>query len=270
MRFDSPITSGSSALTSLPPLPDGSCLKVQAPGLGIGLGGKLWPSAGILCRWLRDENLGGRHVLELGCGCGAVGLYAAALGAESVLLTDGGGDSLLETVAGNVGRNWRFVGDRVEVLAHSWGERDIEPLPPRLDFVLGADVTYARQSHEALCRSIRWLCDERSPRIVLAHEHRLLTPAARRALGYKAAGDTLASDSEDLGLLHFCETAAAQGLHVSTMRVCTADALGDETELDPGSGAAKATTTSTEATWAGALRTRGAPPAISLLEVAPS
>ena len=92
-------------MASLPPLPTGERLKIASPGLGIGLGGRLWPSASLLCRWLRDVDLRGQHVLELGAGCGAVGIYAAALGAESVLLTDGGGDALLGTAAANVRRN---------------------------------------------------------------------------------------------------------------------------------------------------------------------
>ena len=198
-------------------------------------------------------------MLELGCGCGAVGLYAAALGAESALLTDGGGDSLLEIVAGNAGRNWRFVGDRVAVQHHRWGERDLDPLPPRIDYVLGADVTYARQSHEALCRSLRWLCDERSPRIVLAHEHRLLTPAARRALGYNTQGSAAPSESEDVGLLHFCDTAAAQGLKVSTTRVYAEEESEDE--------ACAAGQRPSAARLTDALRARAAPPAISLVDV---
>ena len=131
-------------------------------------------------------------MLELGCGCGSVGIYAAASGAATVLLTDGGGDDLLQVAAGNAGRNHRLIsGGRVDVRPHQWGELDLA-LPPRLDYVLGSDVTYNRQSLRPLCRSIRWLLDERRPRVVLAHEQRH-------------------SD----GLTDFREAAAARGLKVS-------------------------------------------------------
>ena len=158
--------------------------------MSAGIGGKLWPAASAICRWMRDEQLAGQHVLELGCGCGVAGLYAAGLGAESVLLTDGGGDQLLEVVASNVGRNHRLVGDRCTIRAHKWGELDLT-LPPRLDYVLGADVTYTRQSLEPLCRSIRWMLRERRPRVVLAHEQR-----------------------HPKGLIHLCECAMMQSLAV--------------------------------------------------------
>ena len=193
----------------------GATLSLQSPGLAIGLGGRLWPSSAALCRWLLSgEDLQQKHALELGCGCGAVGLYAAALGCN-VLLTDGGGDALLQVVAGNKGRNHRLLGESsVEVCAHRWGEDDLV-LPPQLDFVFGADVTYALNSHDALCRSIRWLVDERAPRCVLAHEHRYLTPAARKALGRELP--SAHDDGGDDALINFCETAATHGLAVSTV-----------------------------------------------------
>ena len=57
----------------------------------LSVGGRLWPSAAALCRWMRGEaSLRGARVLELGCGTGACGLYAAhcgaAVGAAEVLL----------------------------------------------------------------------------------------------------------------------------------------------------------------------------------------
>ena len=171
MRFDTtPIAPTPRA--SLPPLPSGALLTIETPGLSAGLGGRLWPSAAALSRWLRAnvDDVAASHVLELGCGCGAIGIYAAACGAASVLLTDGD-DDLLQVAAANVQRNRRLVGNRCTVRAHRWSARDVR-LPPQLDYVLGGDVTYNRQSLDPLCRSIRWMCDERRPRVLLAHEQR--------------------------------------------------------------------------------------------------
>ena len=254
MRFDMAGPIAPTPIASLPPLPSGEVLKIKAPGLGIGLGGKLWPASATMCRFLRSESttLAGKHVLELGCGCGAVGLYAAALGAASVLLTDGGDDELLEVAAGNMGANHRLTGDaQVSVASHSWAARDIV-LPPRLDLVLGSDVTYARKSHDALCRSIRWMMDERAPRVLMAHEHRSLLRAGGAAVD--VANPLLAegASSTDEVLLHLCDAAASNGLTVSTLRSESRD--GSVTEAQDGA-----------ATWTDHLIVRGE--ATSIFEV---
>ena len=217
------------AITALPPLPSGALLNVHAPGMKIGLGGRLWPSAATMCRWLCTQDLSGRHVLELGCGCGGVGLYAAALGAASSLLTDNGEDELLQTASGNIGRNHRLLTtSAVEVKYHCWGERDLI-LPPRLDFVLGSDVTYSLASHDPLCRSIRWVIDERSPRVILAHEHRGLTRQGNFTPLAGAEGD-----EGDVALAHLDESAAALGLQVRILCTEGQDEAGIVTQKDAG------------------------------------
>ena len=72
-----------------------------------GVGGEVWPAAAALCTWLSEHaaEIRGAHVLELGSGTGVCGLYAAALGASSVTLTDGGSDDLLELARSNVEMN---------------------------------------------------------------------------------------------------------------------------------------------------------------------
>ena len=68
------------------------------------IGGEVWPAAAAMCAWLANHTaeVQGRRVLELGSGTGACGLYAAALGASRVLLTDGGSAALRE-LCGHVG-----------------------------------------------------------------------------------------------------------------------------------------------------------------------
>ena len=62
------------------------------PDLGGWTGGLVWEASQVLARLLiaQSAEFWRRHsrVVELGCGCGLVGLTAAALGAEEVTLTD--------------------------------------------------------------------------------------------------------------------------------------------------------------------------------------
>ena len=81
----------------LPPLPNGAILDIResfdlpSAVTKTERGGAIWPAAELMCRWLGDEpdRILGARIMELGAGTGACGLYAAALGADSVLLTDG-------------------------------------------------------------------------------------------------------------------------------------------------------------------------------------
>ena len=76
----------------LPRLPSGQSLQLKTCHTSGILGASLWPAAAPLCHHLlqhRDElQLHEKRCMELGAGTGAVGLFAAALGCPSVVLTD--------------------------------------------------------------------------------------------------------------------------------------------------------------------------------------
>ena len=158
-----------------PPLPDGRQLDLQElEDDDAGVGGRLWRGSGALCRWQASaaEQVRRSSILELGCGIGACGLYASALGAPRVALTDGGNDELLANTRANVERNAALLRDGgagVTVERFLFGEA----LPgPRYDLVLASDVTYSvNEVRDALCRSARELLLAGS-RVVIAHEHR--------------------------------------------------------------------------------------------------
>ena len=87
----------------------------------------------------------GARVLELGSGTGVCGLYAAALGAACVTLTDGGSDDLLELTRSNVAANHHLISRNtsIEVRGLLWGSTDELPTElDSLDFVLASDVVY--------------------------------------------------------------------------------------------------------------------------------
>ena len=198
------------SIDQLPPLPSGQQLQLEtAPIVGrCGLGGRLWPSACALCRWQRTvaSELEGANILELGAGHGAVGLYAAALGARRVLLTDAySSQALLDLARRNVAANLR-VGTIprtvVDVQVLRWGEDALEfETPP--DYVLAADVIYNRRAHAALCSTLASLVGGGAPtRAVLAHEHR----GWRRWRRLR-----------DSRIVSFERTAAASGLRLTTL-----------------------------------------------------
>jgi predicted nicotinamide N-methyase len=91
----------------LPRLPTGQEIVIDEQNAG-GVGGKMWRSAGALCRWqlARQDEIRGARVLELGSGTGASGLFAAGLGASAVLLTDGQ-EELVPLLERNAQRNGR-------------------------------------------------------------------------------------------------------------------------------------------------------------------
>ena len=200
----------------LPPLPGGAALDLEAPGWtrGIGTGGEVWPSAGALCRYLsRTDEVRGKRVVELGCGTGAVGCFAAGLGAARVLLTDGGSDALRRVAAKNAARNAGAWGPEVsvEVRKACWGEAMDDAA---CDVVLGSDVTYDRDAHDRLCATVASLLrrtsdDGVAPYAVFAHQHRRLA--------------SFVSGSSQLD--HFLGAADAAGLAVDSVDVGGENAL---------------------------------------------
>jgi ribosomal protein L11 methyltransferase len=66
-------------------LPADSVAITLTPGLAFGSGEH--PTTAMCLNWLDSLDLQGSQVLDFGCGSGILGLAAAALGAESVLMT---------------------------------------------------------------------------------------------------------------------------------------------------------------------------------------
>lgn len=179
-----------------------------------GTGALVWFAGKVLCEWLGDGEveINGKAVLELGSGTGAVGIFAAGLGASRVLLTDGGDRTLCELSETNIENNRNLYDDdaRISSLCFRWGD----PMPAAMrdsvwDWVIASDVTYSRESHEPLCATILQLLSAVvPPRVVLSHQKRLGDPS----------------------LEEFCACAEAHGLHAS---VLSSVERAPEGEFDP-------------------------------------
>ncbi len=105
---------------------------------------ELWPSAIALAKVVARRELGGRRVLELGCGVGLVGIAAAAGGAW-VTLTDWAPEAIAVTEA-----NARRNDLEVDTLVVDWREPEALVAAAPWDLVVLADVLYEERNVEAL------------------------------------------------------------------------------------------------------------------------
>jgi predicted nicotinamide N-methyase len=123
----------------------------------------LWRSGVALARELEGEPLGGRRLVELGCGLAVPGLAAARAGA-AVLATDESAEAL-ELVA----RNARVNEVRIETARVGWAEPAELTARGRFDLVLAADVLYERANVALLLDLLprlapeAWLADPGRP-----------------------------------------------------------------------------------------------------------
>ncbi|MER3523225.1 MAG: hypothetical protein C4326_03960 [Ignavibacteria bacterium] len=111
----------------------------------------LWHSSIELARWcLEEAELGGKRVLELGCGLGLAGIAAATAGAE-VTFSDYDADALA-FAACNVAANLSpEAQSRIRFFQLDW--RHLPSISP-FDLIIGADVVYERGSFSALSEAL--------------------------------------------------------------------------------------------------------------------
>mgnify|MGYP002634982479 CR=1 FL=1 len=204
------------------------------------IGGKVYPMAAALSHHIslhhRTGLALGPATLELGAGIGAVGLYAAALGARCTL-TDkhiaraalqpqsyagegdmeviaGTSDVIIEMLQRNTSSNAAHFAHRPHVCALDWSDAaDVasahaaSPDGAGFDLILGSDVTYSSASHEtlvsAIARLLRPTRDGGPPSIALiAHDSRRVDMWG-----------------EDVQLRSFQDAALACGLQVQRSRL---------------------------------------------------
>lgn len=242
-------------LAATPPaLPDGSHLRLRTlPADGdTGTGGRVWSSAPVLCRWMRAHisAVQGRSVLELGSGTGVCGLYAAALGASRVILTDGD-ESILPLLTHNAAHNRMLHSTTaVTISLLRWGCDDpVDENDLAVDLILGSDVIYDGHDHEALCQTLRALMAKRPSahptRVVFSSMPRSSTtievasqgcpdkqPSVRR--GAERHDNKRQELVSEAALVHFRDVAASHGLAIAPLTgTCKAPLACDELVVAP-------------------------------------
>ena len=208
----------------LPRLPSGKALKLfTSPNSGL-LGGTVWPAAHALCTYLSENqqslNLKRANCVELGSGTGAVGLFAAGLGASVVLTdcrpppdsamytTDGtsdlpanGSDTILNLLERNVNANKdTFPNDVPRVKKLDWtSSNDIEQVAANgeFDLVLASDVTHFSLMHEPLACTISRMLRPDGGVCLLSHEQRMVN-----------------LKGQDMQLYEFEQVAESKGLRI--------------------------------------------------------
>ena len=165
--------------------------------LGLGTGLRLWPVArlaiGACAAQWAGLRVAGKSVLELGCGCGAVGLACAALGARSVWLTDID-EAALALAARNAALNGLEGTARAARLdflaAEAGGEEAATParppgMPATFELVVAADILYdwsESRWRDALGAMARYLGTGADARVLCCFGSGSRSGAARRSV----------------------------------------------------------------------------------------
>mmetsp|Transcript_30539 Transcript_30539/g.46578 ORF Transcript_30539/g.46578 Transcript_30539/m.46578 type:complete len:298 (-) Transcript_30539:21-914(-) len=140
----------------------------QPNHLGAGTGLNVWDGAILLVKYLEQNQslIQDKLVVELGSGCGLVGIASAALGATHVLLTDL--PYTLDLLKQNVSRNPSFR-DSVSCCVWDWNDKH----PPSLNgsnVVMLADCVWVQELVPPLVKALKHIvstCEEKGLLTVL-------------------------------------------------------------------------------------------------------
>ncbi|EPS59615.1 hypothetical protein M569_15191, partial [Genlisea aurea] len=154
------------------------CILQSPSSLGAAgvTGSVMWDSGIVLGKFLEHSveskaiHFQGKKVVELGSGCGLVGLTAAYLGGE-VILTDQ--HSMLRLLRKNVESNLDGnIRGSATVAELTWGDYfDQHFTDPPPDFVVGSDIVFSESGVEDLMDALGQLCG-RETTVILAAELR--------------------------------------------------------------------------------------------------
>jgi hypothetical protein len=189
-------------------------------------GGSIWHAGYELASYLIEhpELVRGKRVVEIGCGCGLVGIVAGALGAKSVLLTDL--DIQLPVIQRNISLNQGlFDGSGSEVTAACFRfgssvDALIDTDCMTIDIILGADIGYGIELYRPIVSSLESIVAGRCCSMILLAEE------IRWKDIYNWYRECLESSFADVQLV--------ASLHPNAMRTTKVDILCIDLTLDNG------------------------------------
>ena len=190
----------------LPALPCGSSLRISTflETNTLVVGGTIWPTASAMSFHLLQHRAALQRttaVLELGSGTGALGLFAAGLGARCTLtehkpprsaiepvsynsegdleLPAGHSDTLMELLRGNVSHNEHLCAHRPEVMELNWTDKQqldlvksTSPDGRGFSTIIGSDLTYNTALLKPLVETVAQLLSEGGTALI-GHQPRL-------------------------------------------------------------------------------------------------
>ena len=133
---------------------------------------KLWHGSYLLASYLEhkgSENFSGKKCLELGAGCGLVGMLSALLGAD-VTVTDL--PSAIHHTRHCLALN-RHLSNIANIIAapYSWGTPANDDLFKDLDFIFGSDIVYDPDFNDKLLFTFKLLCAPKTT-VLLSYKER--------------------------------------------------------------------------------------------------
>ncbi|CAM9317144.1 unnamed protein product [Choristocarpus tenellus] len=142
---------------------------------GLGTGATVWPAAIVLVKYMErrygSKGLQGLRVVDLGSGTGAVGIAAAALGAEAYLTDQKQLNFLMLENADICSRECGISRKKLHVTEYDWGGDDTQLSPP-VDVIVVSDCVLPKlYPIEPLINAIDRLSGS-STVTLLSYEHR--------------------------------------------------------------------------------------------------
>eukprot|EP01098_Paradermamoeba_levis_P012897 TRINITY_DN5746_c0_g1_i1.p1 TRINITY_DN5746_c0_g1~~TRINITY_DN5746_c0_g1_i1.p1 ORF type:complete len:209 (-),score=54.24 TRINITY_DN5746_c0_g1_i1:151-777(-) len=158
---------------SHPPL-----LLKEDPTNSISTGTKVWKGSEVLFRYIQHNkkkfSFQGKRWLELGAGCGLLGISLCISGATVVMTDMGVMIPLLEQNANLNLSSDLELNKNFSVKELNWENDDVSHLSPPFDYIVGSELIYKKELVKPLLGTIFRLCDERT-QILLAVEIRCET-----------------------------------------------------------------------------------------------
>uniref|UniRef100_A0AAV1UTN7 Uncharacterized protein n=1 Tax=Peronospora matthiolae TaxID=2874970 RepID=A0AAV1UTN7_9STRA len=131
---------------------DGQVVQIEEVGnSGKGTGLTLWDGSVVLAKYLehqRREEIAGSRLVELGAGTGLVGIAAALLGAQQVILSDL--DYAIDNLAKNVADTMKLAASAGRIVKSDVSTRVLDWFDPPtdlgdIDFLLASDVVWVEE-----------------------------------------------------------------------------------------------------------------------------